>query len=323
MGIVVPVNLTDPSPDWGARIQAALFSTIDAHDHSAGKGVKITPAGLLINADLDFGSFNAKTLRSSRYTSQGAPLALGSDVGCVYVSAGELWYNDLASHKVQLTNLGAVNVAPQALLIKSVSISYTILAADTFQLFYCHTTGSPIALALPSSAGVSAGRVYYIEDADGNAAANQITVTPNGGDTINGTNAPITIYVNWGLLVITTDGAGHWVANIVPPQMYQQSTIALGGAGGGTNVPTALQLRSQILLYTGTLTSNLTIQLPNAPGSYTFDFSILTLGANTIAFKSGTTTSATLAAAQVGSTATTNQLTFVVTYGTNTVKVKA
>ena len=37
-------------PDWATRIYNALFTTIDQHDHTSGKGVLITTAALNVNA---------------------------------------------------------------------------------------------------------------------------------------------------------------------------------------------------------------------------------------------------------------------------------
>lgn len=321
MNIVVPVNLTDPSPDWGARLQTALQTTIDSHDHSSGKGVQVTPAGLNVNADLPFGSNNATALRSSRFTAQGSPLALGTDVGCIYVSGNELWYNDEAGRQVQLTNVGAVNTAPQALIVKTVTTSYTILSTDTFQLFYYLSGTAATAITLPSSALVAPGRYYWFVDRDGNGAVNALTLTPNGGDTINGTGTSLVVPLNNALTLLTTDAAGRWLAQTIQQApAYGGSTI---GLGTGTVTLTAANLRNNIIQFSGTLSGAVTIVFPNAPGYFMCDFSQVVMGANTIAVKSGTTTSATAAAANIGSTATINQLSLVATYGGNTIRFKA
>jgi hypothetical protein len=320
MNIVVPVNLTDPSPDWGARIQAAFFATVDAHDHSSGKGVQITPAGMNINADLSFGGFNETNTRSTRYVSQVAPLALGSDVGCVYVSNGELWYNDLASHQVQLTNAGAVQSAPQAFVVKTVTTSYTILSTDNFQLFYYLSNTAATAIALPSSATVAAGRAYYFADRDGNGAANALTISPNGSDTINGINAPLIVPVSGALVIMTTDAAGRWTANIVQPTPVTNASNV--GVGSGTTTLTATQLKSDVIKFTGTLTGAVTVVFPNAPGKFVCDFSQVVMGANTIAIQSGSSTSAAFGSSVVGSTVTASQLSLVDTFGSNTLRVK-
>jgi hypothetical protein len=326
MGIVVPVNLTDPSPDWGARIQTAFYTVVDQHNHTTGNGVPIPTAALNINADLSFSpagtAYNATGLRSARLVSQSAPLALGSDVGCVYVSNGELWYNDSSARQVQMTSTGAVKSAPQALSWKSVTTNYTILSTDPYQLFYLQSQTAVTAIALPASSSVAVGRVYYFADIGQNSAVNATTITPNGVDTINGINAAATVTVNGGLSILTTDGAGHWTLNTIATQPLGSgsSTIALTT---GSVTPTAAQLAAGVVQFTGTLSGNVTLVLPNAPRYFLLDFSAVVMGAHTIAISSGSATSATMAAANIGSTATLAQITTALTYGGNTVRVKA
>lgn len=321
MNIVVPVPLTDTGPDWAQRLYTAFFATVDAHDHSSGKGVQITPAGMNISADLQLNSHNTLSARSHQLANNGAPLSLGGDVLCVYASNSELWYNDSFGRQVQITKVGAVNTAPQVLSVKSVTTSYTILSTDTFQLFSCVTGAGAVAIALPSVATVAAGRVYYILDRDGSAAVNNITLTPNGTDTIDGLNSPLIVPGNYSMTILTTTLAGAWTAETI--QAAPVYGASLVGISTGTTTLTAAQLRAGVIQFSGTLTGAVTIVVPNGIASYVMDFSAVVMGANTIAIKSGTTTSATMAAANIGSTAPTNQLSFVYTYGGNTVRIKA
>ena len=321
MGIVVPVVLTDTGPDWATRIFNALFTTVDSHDHTSGKGVLITPAAMNINADLGFNSNDAIALRSVRFTQQGAPLAVGSDVGCCYDSQGELWYNDGSARQVQITQSGAVKSAPQALSWKLVTTSYTILSTDPYQLFWLRSAVGPTAIALPSSATVAVGRTYYFVDSDQLAATNTITITPNGADTINTLNVAVTTNASGSLIVLTTNGIGAWSMNVVPVQPLGQisGTLAITT---GTFTPNPALIAGQVIRCTGTLTGAVTIVVPNNPGYLLFDFSAVVMGGFTIAVKSGTTTSATMAAANVGSTQALAQITQVLTYGGNTVRVR-
>ena len=52
MNLTLPTVSITVGPEWATLLNAAL-TDIDAHDHTSGKGVKITPAGLNINADLE------------------------------------------------------------------------------------------------------------------------------------------------------------------------------------------------------------------------------------------------------------------------------
>lgn len=107
MGLPVPVVGTAPSPEWANDINASL-SIIDQHDHTPGHGVPVTPAGLSITSDLSFGGNNATTLRSTRYSAQSAPISGGSDLGALYVSGVDLYYNDENGNQVRITQGGSV-----------------------------------------------------------------------------------------------------------------------------------------------------------------------------------------------------------------------
>lgn len=107
MGLTVPTVGVDPGPDWASSINADL-SVIDGHNHSPGSGVQVNPTGLDINSDLPFGGNNATLLRSVRFSPQASPLALTTDIGCIYESGVDLFYNDGNGNQVRITQNGSV-----------------------------------------------------------------------------------------------------------------------------------------------------------------------------------------------------------------------
>lgn len=109
MGLPVPIVGVDPGPDWATNIVASL-GILDQHDHTAGRGVPVTPNGLNINTDLTIGSNNLTNVKTVRFTAQLAPLpGLAPDLGAIYVAGRELYYNDEVGNVVQITNAGSVN----------------------------------------------------------------------------------------------------------------------------------------------------------------------------------------------------------------------
>jgi hypothetical protein len=109
MLLTVPGVTTEPGPEYASQINGDL-NIIDAHDHSTGKGVPVTPGGININANLPFNGNNAVTLRSTRFQAQGNPLTstASSDIGCTYVAGVDLYYNDLSGNQIRLTQGGGV-----------------------------------------------------------------------------------------------------------------------------------------------------------------------------------------------------------------------
>jgi hypothetical protein len=110
MSLPNPVPGIEISPNWSYDI-AACLTIVDSHNHSSGQGIPIQPNGLNINSDLPFGGNNATLLRTARFSPQASPITNASpDVGCLYVSGNELYYNDFSGgHQVQITTSGNVN----------------------------------------------------------------------------------------------------------------------------------------------------------------------------------------------------------------------
>lgn len=126
MSLPIPVVGVDPGPDYADNLNSCL-SIIDAHNHTPGSGVQIPSSGLNINADLTFGGNNATALKSARFTAQGSPLSGGSDLGCIYVSGVDLYYNDENANRIQITQSGAVAGTPGSIsgLVSPASASYS------------------------------------------------------------------------------------------------------------------------------------------------------------------------------------------------------
>ena len=57
MNLSLPVPTSTVGPAWASQLNTAV-EVVDDHDHSSGKGKKVTPAGISINADLDINSNN-------------------------------------------------------------------------------------------------------------------------------------------------------------------------------------------------------------------------------------------------------------------------
>lgn len=107
MGLIVPTVGVELGPQWATDLNASL-SILDSHNHSAGQGVQVTPAGLNINSDLAFIGNNATGLRSVRFAPNGSPINGVSDLDCLSVSGVDLYYNDGAGNIIRMTQSGSV-----------------------------------------------------------------------------------------------------------------------------------------------------------------------------------------------------------------------
>lgn len=123
MNLSVPVVGQEPGPTWAIDINSCM-SNIDTHDHSAGKGVLITPAGLNISTDLPYNNNNAISLRTVRFTPN--PTIGASDLNAAFVNGVDLYYVDGNGNQVRITQSGAVAGTPGSIanLVSPASASY-------------------------------------------------------------------------------------------------------------------------------------------------------------------------------------------------------
>lgn len=132
MGLTIPAVSNEPGPQYAVDINGDL-SLVDSHDHSPGKGVPITAAGLNINTDLPFLGNNAIGLRSIRFLSNLVPISLPTDLQSVYVSGVDLYYNDGNGNTVRITQSGGIAGTPGSIsgLVPPASVTYSS-GAQTF-----------------------------------------------------------------------------------------------------------------------------------------------------------------------------------------------
>lgn len=104
MNLSIPTVGVTTGPQWAADINIDL-SLLDLHDHSSGKGVPITPAGMNISSDLSFGSNNATLVRSVVLTTlSGTPSSTS-----LYTNGTDLYYKDSNGNAIRLTASGSPN----------------------------------------------------------------------------------------------------------------------------------------------------------------------------------------------------------------------
>jgi hypothetical protein len=107
MGLPIPVVGQETGPQWASDIDDSL-TILDGHNHAPGSGVQINPNGILINADLPFGTNNATALRSVRFTPQLSVISLPTDRSCLSVAGVDLYYNDGSGNQIRITQSGSV-----------------------------------------------------------------------------------------------------------------------------------------------------------------------------------------------------------------------
>ncbi len=211
MGLPNPVPNNDPGPDYAENIQSC-FNILDGHNHSAGSGNQISTDGIIINADLPINNFNLTLARSVRFTAQVAPISDPTDLGCLYESGVDLWYNDGNGNQVQLTSGGSVNATSSGISSPPASAAFvgsvlvvnqntntpgniqagSILIGNNTVSSNFVTVSAPTALGsnynfvLPT--GLPGAQKFMTLDSSGNTAApwavDNSTIEVSGGSTV-------------------------------------------------------------------------------------------------------------------------------------------
>lgn len=128
MDLILPDVGSTAGPDYASEINSSL-TLVDQHDHSLGKGVPITPAGININDSLDFGGNFATNLAGLTLSAQGTTPSIGT----IYESGVDLYYVDGLGNNVRITQSGAVAGTPGSIanLLSPASASY-VAASSSF-----------------------------------------------------------------------------------------------------------------------------------------------------------------------------------------------
>lgn len=169
MTLPIPGVGTEQGPNYAFDVNASL-TLIDQHDHSLGRGIQITPAGMDINVDLSFNDNSAVSLLNVAFVSQSTATtvlqALSVAPGSESPAIQDLWYTDSMGNKVQITSGG--ELAPVTASIEGITY-----ASGTF--FFKETQSS-----LPTTpANLDAGSVTVRPNTA--LTANGVIITPPSG----------------------------------------------------------------------------------------------------------------------------------------------
>lgn len=204
MNLILPEPEVTIGPDWAEELNEAL-ETVDAHDHSTGKGVKITPTGIEINSDLAFNSNAATTVSYVELIDSVVTLATPA---VVYRVDEDLYYNTSIGTPVQITAGGVVN-APGSGVIAAKVVSvypYTVISGDAQKVIIVDTTSARTINMPPATTTM----FFMIKDGNQLAQTNVITVSPDGTDTIDGSNSNFLLDWNNASVGFVSDGVTKW-----------------------------------------------------------------------------------------------------------------
>jgi hypothetical protein len=210
MNIDLPTVSVTLGPEWATQVNAA-FATVDAHDHSSDKGVKVKPAGLDMNDHLNMQVHKIYGLFSTQYQENNVPLTGASNAQSVSVSGGDLYYTNDSGVAIQITSGGSIISVPasaNSFERTSIASSTTISPSDTYVVLEVDTTSSRT-ITLPLASSVAGGRIYIIKDVSGMSRTNILTIARQGSDLIDGQSS-IILNSNYGSVMVVGDGGSNY-----------------------------------------------------------------------------------------------------------------
>ncbi len=204
MVLDLPVVSTTPGPTYATLLNAAM-EDIDAHDHTSGKGVQVPSAGLNINADLTFNSNAATSLTFLGLEAQDS--APSTNLSVYVDNSNDLYYKNSSGTSVQLTTGGTIASAGSGIITYSLiaTYPYSVVVGDAQKVLGIDTSAART-LNLPAAVNAM---WFKVKDVIGTASTYNITVSPNGSDTID-TAASHVINENFASRVFISDGVSKW-----------------------------------------------------------------------------------------------------------------
>lgn len=244
MKLVVPGVGSEAGPQWANDINSSL-TIIDQHNHASGSGVQISPSGLNINADLPININNLTLLRSVRFSPQASPLGTATDLGCLYESGVDLYYNDGNGTQIQLTSGGTVNATSSGISSGTNTASFvsSVLVVNAAAnkpaniqggslLLGNNVAGSKfLTLAPPNAMAANYSIVLPPSNSTGSLAFVTLDTSNNMGSSLNVDNSTLTISSN--LLEVAAQGV---TATQIANATITSTQIAANGVSR-TNLP--------------------------------------------------------------------------------------
>lgn len=227
MSLLKPEPGVTPGQDWADMLNT-IIDQLDAHDHSSGKGVKITPSAIDINADLGFGGYKAAGLKETQFNDQAAALSGASNARGLHSFNGNLYWVNGSGASVPITSGTAVVSSITNAFATSTpgAYPYTVSVADAQKVLLFDTSAART-LNLPAATTVV---MFIVKDITGSSDTNAITVVPNGTDTIDGVNANRTLADGFGSWLFISDGVSGWAFMSLPNQSVPPGVIEMYGA---------------------------------------------------------------------------------------------
>ena len=264
--IAKPAVGTTVGPTWATDLNTTI-DAVDNHDHSTNKGVRITPAGINVNADMEFNQNSASELKNLIF--DGSVTAATTSYS-LYQSGGNLYWRNGSGTAVQVTTGSTVKAGAgsiDGMTGNDSGVTYAN-AAKTFN-FFCDSGNTDFGKM------AHADLVLYKFSDDNVADTDYITIVAS--TLASGSSGTITVPAETGTILTTNTSYAGAVINIatsasnyainLKPHGSGHVVIGNGGATGKLTSNGAFDL----ILDTNSGTNSSSIEITDdANGSISF-----------------------------------------------------
>lgn len=239
MDLDLPVVGTTVGPTWATKVNTAL-TTISDHDHSAGNGSLITPAGMNINQDISFNSYAARNLLRTMYTDQASVFADSAVAYAVYSVGGNLYWRTSGGTDVQITDGAGLNFASLGTIggdYGAPGVNASVLYADSTKIYGFYQDSG-------ISAAVLMGSLKLSNQVSGSNVVTISTTNPTNNYTLT---LPAALPASTAILQVSGSGTISYSNTISQAATFSadatfSSDLLLSTAGGSGTSATAPRL---------------------------------------------------------------------------------
>ncbi len=184
-------------------------------------------------------------------------------------AAGELNWSALSAFLIALAQ-GAQATTFQLCAVRKATTTPVTVAGTDYAVGVKLAAPAAVAVTLP--AGVNK-QVFWIFDDTGDAATNNITITPNGAETIRGAATLVLKKNNESCCLVYNSGDTDWkvLANVQPTGTLTASRALVSTAGGAVGVSTVTTAQLQYLAIASGTSGTGSLAYTNSPAFTTPD----------------------------------------------------
>jgi len=218
--ILKPAVGVTTGPTWASDLNTSI-DAVDNHDHSTNKGVRITPAAINVNADMEFNQNSASELKNLIFDSS---VTAATTSYSLYQASGNIYWRNGSGTAVQITTGSSVNAGAGSITGMAgtdAGVTYTNVA-KTFN-FFCDSGNTDFGKM------AHADLLMYKFTDDNTADTDYITLAAS--TLASGSSGTVTVPAETGTILTTNTSYAGAVINVATSASNYAINLKPHGSG--------------------------------------------------------------------------------------------